>query len=217
MADYKYSELLAMQEQAIRRVNEMKRRERAAAQTANRELYGRGKPPQNRPQSGSAGKLTSLPVDYLHGGKTQPQKQNTSGAGNRGGKGEQENMQNNFGRESRAPSGQNSNAQNTQNSGGQSRNPQSREQGTGGQNPQSGRNPGGHASRAQNAVQRREAPRPEQNFGGRNSPERSDSPFSLLDSLKTENDTLLLLGLLYILGKEKADTSLMFALFYILM
>ena len=78
MSDYRYGDVISMQEAAIRRVNEMQRRAREAARLANEELSGGTA--KNFQQSGegrdsrsafapqkTAGH-TNLPVDYLHSG-----------------------------------------------------------------------------------------------------------------------------------------------------
>lgn len=253
MSDYRYGDVISMQEAAIRRVNEMQRRAREAARLANEELSGGTA--KNFQQSGerrdsrsasappkTAGH-TNLPVDYLHGGypegysgKYYPQNSQS--------RSENEASYNNNEKETEVfhsvptDSGKNHpdtpKNQNSQQKGSNRKNVEAERNN---KPSSSGNQKSNQNSWAQAAVNRQQKqtiqspPHRESSLPQRQMPHNvqrnNQQPFSFgengifsaLGSIagKMDNDTMLLLGLMYILWRDGADYGLLFALFYILM
>lgn len=255
MSDYRYGDVISMQEAAIRRVNEMQRRAREAARLANEELAAGGKvniqrsaeksfshPAEN---TGRQASHTNLPVDYLHGGgypvgysvgyPPQNGNNNFGNAPSEFKEKEGENFHNsshsggnNHQETQRAQNTQHNNS-NRKNNEGEKNNKAST---AGNQKPT-------HNSWAQAAVNRQQKQTlqtPSRREGGitqrqgashniqKNNHQQpfsfgENGIFSALGGVigNMDNDTILLLGLLYILWRDGADYGLLFALFYILM
>ena len=252
MSDYRYGDVISMQEAAIRRVNEMQRRAREAARLANEELSGGTA--KNFQQSGegrdsrsafapqkTAGHI-NLPVDYLHGGYPDgysgghyfPNSQSHSENGNA------------YNNEKEAEVFHSVPADSGKNHGDTQKNQSAQQKGSNRKNAESERNNKSSSSGnqranqnswAQAAVNRQQKqtiqspPHRESSLPQRQMPhnvQKNNQPpfsfgengiFSALGSIagKMDNDTMLLLGLMYILWRDGADYGLLFALFYILM
>ena len=222
MSDYRYGDVISMQEAAIRRVNEMQRRAREAARLANEELSGGTA--KNFQQSGegrdsrsafapqkTAGH-TNLPVDYLHSGYPE---------GYSGGYHPQ-NSQSRLENEA------------SYNNEKEAEVFHSVPTDSGKNHPDTPKNQNSWAQAAVNRQQKQtiqSPPHRESSLPQRQMPhnvqKNNQQPFSFgengifsaLGSIagKMDNDTMLLLGLMYILWRDGADYGLLFALFYILM
>lgn len=253
MSDYRYGDVISMQEAAIRRVNEMQRRAREAARLANEELSGGTA--KNFQQSGEGRDSrsafapqktvghTNLPVDYLHGGYPEgysgghyPQNSQS--------RSENEAYYNNNEKKDEVfhsvPTDSGKNHPDTpknQNSQQKVSNRRNAESERNNKSSSSGNQRANQNSWAQAAVNRQQKqtiqspPHRESSLPQRQMPhnvQRNNQPpfsfgengiFSALGSIagKMDNDTMLLLGLMYILWRDGADYGLLFALFYILM
>lgn len=250
MSDYRYGDVMSMQEAAIRRVNEMQRRAREAARLANEELSvgvrhdmrtNETKAPSDMGGSRQAGH-TNLPVDYLHGGMHPSGRASgyMENVGNNSSHKENLNEKESANRR-QSSSAQGDNAESPRlpkSSDGIACAPKDEEKGKNGKSPSAsgGKKSVGNAW-AQTAVNRQQKqilqsrPQTESNMSRHQSESRGKqkvrgefSPgdngiFSALGTVMgaMDNDTILLLGLLYILWRDGADYGLLLALFYILM
>ncbi len=187
---------------------------------------------------------THLPVDYLHGGMYPYPSGRASGYEKRGGNNSADEA--NFNEKESADLGQSSSSQGnnartsqlSKSSDGIACAPKGEEKGKNGKSPPAagGKKSVGNAW-AQTAVNRQQKqilqsrPQTENNMSRHQSEshgkQKSRGEFSpgdngIFSALGTvigamDNDTILLLGLLYILWRDGADYGLLFALFYILM
>lgn len=251
MSDYRYGDVISMQEAAIRRVNEMQRRAREAARLANEELSGGTA--KNFQQSGegwdsrsasapqkTAGH-TNLPVDYLHGSYPKGysgghySQNNDNFSGNKAYTSDEKESE--VFHSVPTDSGKNHpNPQKNQNSQHNGSKQKSTESEKNNKSSSSGNHKANQNSWAQAAVNRQQkqtiqsSPHRENNIPQRQMPNvqrNNQLPFSFGDNGifsalggiagKMDNDTMLLLGLMYILWRDGADYGLLFALFYILM
>lgn len=253
MSDYRYGDVISMQEAAIRRVNEMQRRAREAARLANEELSGgtvknfqqsgerRDSRSASAPQK-TAGH-TNLPVDYLHGGYPEGYSggyysQNSQNRSENGASYNNNEKETEVFHSVPTDSGKNHpdtpKNQNSQQKGSNRRNAESERNN---KSSSSGNQKSNQNSWAQAAVNRQQKqtiqspPHRESSLPQRQMPHNvqrnNQQPFSFgengifsaLGSIagKMDNDTMLLLGLMYILWRDGADYGLLFALFYILM
>ncbi len=253
MSDYRYGDVISMQEAAIRRVNEMQRRAREAARLANEELAG-GKANIQRSDKKSTFQPTeyssrpaghtNLPVDYLHGGGYpsgysvgySAQNSEKSFGNSHSDSKEKEaetfhNSSSNGGNNHTEPQ----RAQNTQqkNSNGKNAQAEKNNKPSAGGNKKANNN--SWAQTAVNRQQKQTVQNPPHRDGGmaqrqmppHNVQRNNQNNFSFGDKGifsalggvigNMDNDTILLLGLLYILWRDGADYGLLFALFYILM
>lgn len=252
MSDYRYGDVISMQEAAIRRVNEMQRRAREAARLANEELSGgtaknfqqsgerRDSRSASAPQK-TAGH-TNLPVDYLHGGYPEGYSggyyTQNSGDRSEGFTSDSNEKEEEVFHSTSSDSGKNhSDAPKNQNSQHNGSNRKNAEAERNNKSSSSGNQKSNQNSWAQAAVNRQQKqtmqspPHRESSLPQRQMPhnvQRNNQPpfsfgengiFSALGSIagKMDNDTMLLLGLMYILWRDGADYGLLFALFYILM
>lgn len=252
MSDYRYGDVISMQEAAIRRVNEMQRRAREAARLANEELSGGtaknfqqdGERRDSRSASAppKTAKHTNLPVDYLHGGYPQGYSGNyyTQNNGNPSGgfTSDSNEKEEEVFHSTSSDSGKNhpdtQKSQNFQHSGSNRKNSEPPKNN---KSSDAGNQKANHNSWAQAAVNRQQKQTIQSPSRRENSvPQRqtthnvqrnNQQPFSFGDNGifsalgsiagKMDNDTMLLLGLMYILWRDGADYGLLFALFYILM
>lgn len=251
MSDYRYGDVISMQEAAIRRVNEMQRRAREAARLANEELSGgtaknfqqSGERRESRSASAPAKTAghTNLPVDYLHGGYPKGysgghySQNNDNFSGNKAYTSDEKESEvfhsvpTDSGKNHPSPPKN----QNSQHNGSKQK---STENEKNNKSSSSGNHKANQNSWAQAAVNRQQKqniqnpPHRENNMPQRQMPHvqrNNQLPFSFGDNGifsalggiagKMDNDTMLLLGLMYILWRDGADYGLLFALFYILM
>lgn len=241
MSDYRYGDVISMQEAAIRRVNEMQRRAREAARLANEELSssgGFGGKPGGKSFSPSGKRAerpashTSLPVDYLHNPSPLPK-------GGTGGHADKpSSLEEKAEKAASFPQPRENNGENSQFRRNQKESPNPDRQGNRERTSSSATGGKSGNAWAQTAVNRqhrqtvsspaqRENPQERRQGMGRGNQNISGDDFSFSGSgifsalggvmSNMDNDTILLLGLLYILWRDGADYGLLFALFYILM
>lgn len=252
MSDYRYGDVISMQEAAIRRVNEMQRRAREAARLANEELSGgtaknfqqsgEGRDSRSASAPPKTAGHTNLPVDYLHGGypegysggyypqNSQSRSENEASYNNE----KEAEVFHSVPTDSGKNHPDTPKNQNSQQKGSNRRNAESEGNN---KSSSSGNQRANQNSWAQAAVNRQQKqtiqspPHRESSLPQRQMPhnvQKNNQPpfsfgengiFSALGSIagKMDNDTMLLLGLMYILWRDGADYGLLFALFYILM
>lgn len=244
MSDYRYGDVISMQEAAIRRVNEMQRRAREAARLANEELssgtFG-GKPGEK--SSSPSGKNrpaghTSLPVDYLHNPYPPGNSPAVPMSGTGGHAGATYSLEEKAEKTASFPQPCENKGENPQPRRNQKESPPPDRQGNrerASVSASGGKSGNAWAQTAVNRQHRQTVPSPAQRESlqerrqgmGRGNQNVSGDDFSFSGSgifsalggvmSNMDNDTILLLGLLYILWRDGADYGLLFALFYILM